>query len=253
MNTKTRSYPALLLAVGLSVAVPVQAALHDRGGGLIYDDVLDITWLQDANYAKTSGYDADGRMTWDQAQTWAANLNYGGFDDWRLPILGPVDGTSFDIGFSYDGTTDVSYNITGPHSEMSYMYYANLGLMGKYNPDTSLRTDWGIFGNATCNGTNCSSYGQNNVGLINNLQAFVYWSGVELTSNPDYVLGFLFKDGYQHTSLKNYDFYAWAVRSGDVAAVPEPEAYAMLLAGLGLVGMMARKGRRHVGRLRDAV
>ena len=27
------------------------AALYDRGNGLIYDDVLDITWLQDANYA----------------------------------------------------------------------------------------------------------------------------------------------------------------------------------------------------------
>ena len=33
---------------------PIHAALWDRGGGLIYDDVFDITWLQDANYAKTS-------------------------------------------------------------------------------------------------------------------------------------------------------------------------------------------------------
>lgn len=40
-----------------------QAALHDRGGGLLYDDVLNVTWLQDANYAMTSGYDADGRTS----------------------------------------------------------------------------------------------------------------------------------------------------------------------------------------------
>jgi len=33
------------------------AILTDRGGGLIYDDDLNITWLQDANYADTSGYD----------------------------------------------------------------------------------------------------------------------------------------------------------------------------------------------------
>ena len=39
------------------------AALYDRGNGLIYDDVLNITWMQDANYAKTSGYDPDGAMT----------------------------------------------------------------------------------------------------------------------------------------------------------------------------------------------
>ena len=42
-------------------------ALYDRGDGLIYDDVLDITWLQDANYALTSGFDIDGRMTWSQS------------------------------------------------------------------------------------------------------------------------------------------------------------------------------------------
>ena len=28
-----------------------------------YDTVLDITWLADANYVQTSGYDADGKMT----------------------------------------------------------------------------------------------------------------------------------------------------------------------------------------------
>lgn len=73
----------LMAAMGISGAG--QAALHDRGGGLIYDDVLDITWLQDANYAKTSGYDSDGMMSWSQAMQWEEQLSYGGFDDWRLP------------------------------------------------------------------------------------------------------------------------------------------------------------------------
>ena len=35
---------------------PVSGELFDRGGGLIYDDVLNITWLQDANYALTTGH-----------------------------------------------------------------------------------------------------------------------------------------------------------------------------------------------------
>lgn len=43
------------------------ATLYDRGGGLIYDDVLNITWLQDANYA-------DGKMTWADADAWADGL-----------------------------------------------------------------------------------------------------------------------------------------------------------------------------------
>ena len=50
------------------------AALYDRGNGLIYDDVLDITWLQDATYAQTSGYDSDGKMNWNDANNWVNAL-----------------------------------------------------------------------------------------------------------------------------------------------------------------------------------
>jgi hypothetical protein len=39
----------------LSMPGVAGAILWDRGGGLVYDDYLDITWLQDPNYAKTSG------------------------------------------------------------------------------------------------------------------------------------------------------------------------------------------------------
>ena len=45
----------------------------------VYDDVLDITWLADANYAKTSGFDFDGNVTWQQAKDWANDLTYSGF------------------------------------------------------------------------------------------------------------------------------------------------------------------------------
>ena len=37
-------------------SMSAHAVLVDRGGGMLYDTVLNITWLQDANYAKTSGY-----------------------------------------------------------------------------------------------------------------------------------------------------------------------------------------------------
>ena len=47
-------------------------ALIDRGGGLLYDDVLNITWLQDANYAMINGDDVDESMNWYEATTWAA-------------------------------------------------------------------------------------------------------------------------------------------------------------------------------------
>jgi len=47
------------------------AGLIDRGEGMIYDDVLDITWLQDSNYAKTSGYKQSERKT-----SYKASLGY---------------------------------------------------------------------------------------------------------------------------------------------------------------------------------
>ena len=65
--------------------------LVDLGLGMIYSPDLHLTWLQDANYARTSGYDADGAMTWVDAMTWATNLNYNGVGGWRLPTYDPVN------------------------------------------------------------------------------------------------------------------------------------------------------------------
>ena len=39
----------LLFVLALSLSQLTSAALYDRGNGLIYDDVLDITWTQNAN------------------------------------------------------------------------------------------------------------------------------------------------------------------------------------------------------------
>ena len=94
------------------VAGNANSALIDRGGGLIYDTVLDVTWLQDANFAQTSGYDNDGRMSWDAAAAWAEQLQYGGHIDWRLPKVSPVDGSTFNLNYVHDGSTDFAENIS---------------------------------------------------------------------------------------------------------------------------------------------
>jgi hypothetical protein len=52
--------------------------LIDRGRGLLYDVERDLTWLQDTNYAKTSGRSPDGQLTWDDAKAWVARLSYHG-------------------------------------------------------------------------------------------------------------------------------------------------------------------------------
>ena len=238
----TRLTLALLTGLaGFALSGGAQATLYDRGGGMIYDDVLDITWLQDANYAQTSGYDVDGRMTWDEATAWAANLSYGGYDDWRLPSI--IDTGTLGVNWTNVGT-DAGYNVqtydagTGTvYSELAYMYYVNLGLKGYYSPTGSYQPDWGIFGNGTYGG-------QNDVGLIDNLQSNMYWSGLEYAPSTGDAWYFYPRYGSQGAARKNYEFsYAWAVRPGDVAAVPEPETYALMLAGLGLLGVAARRRR----------
>jgi hypothetical protein len=234
-----------LATAGLLSSGAAQAELFDRGGGLLYDDVLNVTWLQDANYAKTSGYDDDGRMTWDAAKTWSGSLNISRFageslTGWRLPATAPV-GTDWNYDGSYDGSTDLGYNIS-PHSELSYMYYVNLGLKSYYSPSGAYQPDYGVHGNGTLDG-------QANVGLVDNLQCSVYWSGTAayVPSPADAVWTFNTLSGLQSYYGQNgYELYAWAVRPGDVAtvAVPEPETYTMLLAGLGLLGAGAKRRRR---------
>ena len=44
------------IALALASSAPVEATLLDRGNGLIYDDVLNMTWLKYVRYARTSGY-----------------------------------------------------------------------------------------------------------------------------------------------------------------------------------------------------
>ena len=232
MGNAKRYFP-LLATAGLMASGAAQAALWDRGGGLLYDDVLNITWLQDANYAKTSGHDANGRMNWADANTWAANLVYHdsvrGVDyrDWRLPRNDPV-GSDWNYFWASDGSADIGYNITSPNSELAYMYYINLGLKGYWSPTGDLQPDYGII----------------DTGPVKNLQSNAYWSATAYAPVPSWgAWHFSFGHGYQGLGYWEDELQVWAVRSGDVAAVPEPETYALFLAGLAVMGGVLRRRR----------
>ena len=238
MKTRTTLIASTLIAASL-VSGAAQAALVDRGGGLIYDTDLDVTWLQDANYAKTSGFDADGAMDWITATTWAANLTYYDsvrnvtYDDWRLP-------TTTDTGAPgtqcTNSGTDCGYNVDPNSSEMAHLYFVTLGNQSLFTPAFALN-------DAYAGGANPIST-LDNVGPFINFQSSHYWSGTEYAPNPSDAWVFYATSGYQSNNPKTPSFYALAVSPGDVAAVPEAQTYALMLAGLGLVGAAARR-RKH--------
>lgn len=185
-----------------------------------YDTALNITWLADANYARTSGYDDDGDMTWVAARTWASNLSVNGITGWRLPAQVDTGAAGCDWGSS---GADCGYNVDTSTSEMAHMFFVTLGNKAYLDTAGNVQSGWGL----------------TNTGPFSNVQSNVHWSGVEYAPSTGYAWYFHTYNGFPHFSDKRNRFAAWAVRSGDVAAVPEPESLALM--GVGLAALMLRR------------
>jgi len=190
----------------LSMFSMANAALWDRGGGMIYDDDLDITWLADANYSVA----------------WATGLSVGGYTDWRLPTTTQPD-SGCSIQYSGQG---FGFNCT--NSEMGHLFYNELSGTGGSSILTSTDPDLALFSNIQG-----SNYGN-------------YWSGTEYSLTPSTsAWHFFFSDGFQGQLDNGADGFVWAVRPGDVSLVPIPATIWLLGSGLiGLIGI-ARKKKTH--------
>lgn len=220
MKFRTPLIAAALLASGIGSSAHAALEGRDLDGNLAtieanYDTDIDITWLADLKYGAGSSYDdgsstTDGYMSWAHANAWAASLSFTDginvYDNWRLPISDTCGG----------------YNCSG--SELGHWFYSELGGIAREPIWTTADPDLAKF-------TNLEFFG---VGYT--------WAASEFViSTSAYV--FTMFDGGQGSYNKLETFNAWAVSSGDVgiAAVPEPETWALLLAGLGLVGFAARR------------
>lgn len=204
---------------------------NDMAIDAYYDTALDITWLADWN--------ANGRMSWGTANTWAMNLDVHGVTGWRLPTVGPSDG-AFDYAFSNNGSTDRGSAKTdigwGTASELGHMFYVTLGNKGLCTPDDSLpggcvlQVGFGL--------TNTADF------LNVNVQSDYYWSGTEYGGVSDFAWLFNSGMGFQENFDKVFTLFAVAVRAGDVAGptpVPEPGALGLLV--LGGLAMALRRPR----------
>ncbi|MFT6582922.1 MAG: hypothetical protein ACJAU6_003369 [Alphaproteobacteria bacterium] len=245
--------------LAISISKQANATLFDRGNGLIYDDVLDITWLQDANFSaiditvprvseiiseigSVDGHtlvpfdfrfgSSQDRLNWFGAMAWAEALTFGGYDDWRLPSMDVNGDRTIVDGFGV-GEAVVRDN------EYAYMFYQNLGGTGK-SLETGGSGGTSITGNVTIGSVD-----------IFNIQALSYWSETDFlpSGNEPPTTGahaFDFSRVEQVGANKEGNFgYAWAVRDGDVSSpttVPEPGTLALF--GIGLVGLAGMRRRR---------
>ena len=208
------------------------AELHDRGNGLIYDDVQDLTWTQNAGL---SGY----RTSVSDAIAWAENLVYGGFDDWRLPTTTQHD----------DPTCSADIRSAGDY----YLYFEHRAgcAGGEMEMLTALYDPWN---NPIFTGINRTRYWTStpyrdgvdpcigypdtydvrcNIGsgdpstsefvvTDNGDRTGFYWqwgfTGFKDTGGP------LNNIPYKTTLNENADRYAWAVRDGDVIAQTDSDS-----------------------------
>lgn len=213
-GTAVRRSAMTCMVAALGLPGSASATLLHRGPDLVYDDVLNITWTRNANLPGSS------ELVWADANIWAANLVFGGFDDWRLPYASVTAGA---------GPTTTVVDCTTPSelacrdNEMGYMFYYNLG--GSRGENNT--------------GTQTALGGQQLTGI----QPF-YWSGTELNPAGSAWL-FFFHTGDQGGGFTGHPLgSAWAVRTGDVRAVPEPSSLLLLGAGMLGLGSMRHSRRR---------
>lgn len=269
----------IVFIVSLSMSSISFAALYARdldgdfsnGHEGVYDDVLNITWLGDARLStsQTFGVEGivngtflfDGGMSRNTMQLWLAAMNqanYFGYSGWRLPSVSPVNGASFDVTMTWDGSTDFASQISAPvssvnpygqsagflGSEMAYHYYNNFGAIapcygaGEVNENCP---------NNVVNGPNSLEGGlftadnQANISLFENLDELSYWVGenFQLENGSTAAWAFELQGGGQSPNFLHFEKQVWAVHDGDIGAavVPIPAAAWFFLSSIiGLAG-----------------
>lgn len=219
--------PAAAFAISMALLSAAQAGsvpgLQDRdldgnaanGPEAFYDAAHNITWLRAASTSI---------MTWSNARAWA-EMDRFGVSGWRLPTV--VDKGNDGGNWGADGT-DLGYNVDtsmAAGSELAHLYYDLLGNKAYYSTTWGLQPDFGL----------------KTTGDFQGLVSGNYWSGSDYPDAIPSAWLFQMNDGGQGWAYKFGAYNVLAVRDGDVLAVPEPETFAMLLAGLAAVGVVSRR------------
>lgn len=225
MKLSTLCFSLLLIFLSL-LPHSVFATLVTRlNGQAVYDTDINVTWLANANLAATNTFgvsdiDSQGYMNWYKAQSWIEAMNqanYLGFNDWRLP------NTSDECSV----TTFICEK-----NEMSHL--RNNEIISSYSPhiDFITATKVGAFTNI-----------QDDITAPRN-HAYLpsYWTNTSVSTNQSLAYDYVIYNDHQHAYLKIAHWsHVWAVRTGDVAAVPIPTPVGLLMSGIVLLGLATKK------------
>lgn len=176
-----------------------------------YDSVRGVSWLADAKAVRGTAFDdgvntTDGRVTFASAQSWLAGLDVHGVTGWRFgggDLMALYASTLGNSTIPASPTT--GWTNTGP-----FLNVPDFGVSG-----------WYWRGDAPEDDGDPLTPPQTRIFAADGLGAPIYFADV--------------------TSHYN----VWAVKDGDVpvTAVPEPETWALMLAGLAALAWVARTRR----------
>ena len=79
----------LLVIVLVMVSTAANATLINRGNGLVYDTINNLTWTQNASISENPINPGNTRDLPDSL-AWVFDLNYAGIGNWQLPDIGQL-------------------------------------------------------------------------------------------------------------------------------------------------------------------
>ena len=239
---------ALLLGNSFSASASLTAETSN-GVAVVYDSGINAVWTADANLL--------GTLESQQGTTAVINAiiaaNGGVIHD--TPNSGDNNGTYTLSAVDFNGSGLGTATWWGAQAFVAYLN--SIDYAGKANwalPSTSNQNETGykvtdsqlgeLFYNEL-GGTANNAIPVN--ALFSNEQSSVYWSGTEYAPRPYTAWDFNTYNGYQiYSNSKGYQYYAWAVSPGNVAAaVPVPSSIWLFVSGV--IGLLSLKPRGNIG------
>jgi len=194
---------AAWLCATLLAAFDASAALiRSADGQTVYDTILHVRWLANANLAATNHFGVaniapDGAMDYATAQAWVAAMNaahYLGYANWQLPATPTIDATC-----RATGPNGNSFGYGCSASAMASLYYQSFG--DQY-PNTAVAIP------------------SSPTGPFTNIQPYLYWSS---DAPPDAKQGwhtFSFNTGFHGANVDNHYMYVLPMIKGKLAGAP---------------------------------